>query len=132
MSYKNRITSLDNLSLHLKSNIGIYMINYPYAIIVLSSCWYTYQLFIWNGGADHPCLFITVKRKFFSKQVLIPFKYQLLSISDELIISKNVLFIHFRQLEYGPCHWTWVLAWSCWSDLISLFNIWNFVSNVNN
>jgi len=54
-----------------------------------------------------------------------------LSVSNIFIITKHIMSFISVQTIYWSGHWSWILTNTCGSYLISLFNIWNFISNIN-
>lgn len=55
----------------------------------------------------------------------------LLSISNIFIISKHIMLFFSLQDIYWSCHWSWILSNTGGRYLISFFNIWYLISEIN-
>ena len=54
-----------------------------------------------------------------------------LSVSDIFIISEHISGFLSIQSKYWSSHWSWILTNTCGSYLISFFNIWNSITDID-
>ena len=131
MSKENWISTSDNFTLNFESVLWINVINNPASIGIRSRCSHESNLFSRNWSTNCWRMFKTMESKLLSEQIIIRSNSNFLTVSNVFVISEHIWSIFSLQAEYWSGHWSWILTNTCGSYLISFFNIWNFITNIN-